>query len=250
MIDIAGEVFYDLDEILLLNHADPPRPYTNGLALHHSATVFTSNVAENEYAYIRSVEKYHVMPAPGGAGFGMFGYNAMAFPSGRVYVKGQCAGKRAHVGGHNHEYAGICMAGDYSTLRPSQPMIGGVARWVRAMRRLHGDVPLRPHGDVTAGTQWSSTCPGQGGRVALAAIDMLAAEPAEEEHEMTDEEFRAKLAEILTPYQSAVEAYMHNLNMRLIAEEQEHPEAGDPALRAEIDEIKRRLDEASAALKP
>ena len=239
MIAIGGEQFYELAPLLVLNQADPPRIRTIGLALHHAATLWNgSGGVDREVAYIRSIEDYHVNVT----GFGLFGYNAIAFPSGNVYIMGTCLGKRAHVGGHNHEYAGIVMAGNYMSGTPSEAMLDGVARWVRVMRRVYGDVPLFPHSLVTAGTAYATSCPGDSGRMALGVIELY----AKEDDVLTQDQFNDMLREAIGQtggYQEAVENYMNNLNQRLLVVEAGEEPNGN---QAEIDAIKKKLADAAA----
>lgn len=177
MSTIGGEDFLDLEPILQVR-TERIRPETIGLAIHHATGPMPPTTSAGEVAYIRGIEAYHLQ-----VGYGLFGYNAMSFPSGRVYAFRQCMGQRAHVGGQNHRYGGICMAGGYATFPPPAALVEATARWVRAMRNVHGEIPIFGHGTITAGTQWASDCPGGGGRSVLATIDHLAT-PGFEEDDM------------------------------------------------------------------
>ena len=160
-IIIGGGRFIDISAIV--GPDVKPRAATIGLAVHHTAgglvdvdANFSGTTEDEELAHIAAINAQHLA---NGWSCG-FGYNAIAFASGRVYVVGRCAGQRAHVAKRNHELAGCAMAGDYSVEPPPPGCIAGVGRWVRAMWAEYGaGLPVMGHG------QWAlpgegTACPG------------------------------------------------------------------------------------------
>lgn len=190
-ISWGGDTFYDMSSIISPDRYQ--RYATYGVALHHSVgaahfpdlNLSGSNMDE-EIAHIRQIEAQHLAQ-----GYGGFGYQAIAFASGRVYVAGDCMGARAHVAGRNGEIEGICMAGDYRVLRPAQPLIAGVARYYRARVNMLGVLTIKGHREwATSGNETS--CPGDAGLAAvIGAIYMTA---VAQEDDMTLAELEARIA--------------------------------------------------------
>lgn len=235
---IGREEFLRL-EVVLTVKIDPPRPFTDGLAIHHTATHATDGAMQSEINLIRSIENYHLS-----LGYPCFGYNAIAFVSGRVYIMGKCLGQRAHVGGQNHRYAGIVMAGNYSIEPPPEALQQGVARWIKAMWAEYGEKPVEPHSVITAGTQWATSCPGDAGRAALPQILQLA-----KEDDMDQAAFNAMLREAIGlpgGYQDVIGEYLNTLNARIIALEEETG-TDDDIFTTEIADIRARLKAISVA---
>lgn len=165
IVTIGGEQFFDISGIV---HPDRYlRPLNEVLVLHHTVAqteFYDANMngttMDEEIAHIENIDAYHWEQ-----GYGGFGYQAIAFQSGRVYTVACCAGARAHVAGENWRYAGIAMAGRYTTTEPAKCLMLGVGRWVFAMWKQYGCAPLKGHREVG-----QSTCPGDGGMAAMPKI--------------------------------------------------------------------------------
>lgn len=157
-MNIGGYHFDDISGIIPL--MSRLRPRTDGLVLHHTVgqTQFpdanmNGSSQDEELAHIKAIDTYHVSQSYGG-----FGYNAIVFMSGRVWVVGKCADWRAHTRGENDHLAGLAMAGDFSVWKPPLGVILGAAQWVHAMFREYGYMPVYGH-RYFGGT----ACPGDGG---------------------------------------------------------------------------------------
>lgn len=170
---VAGEEFIDIGGIV---QADPAlRARTDGLAIHHSVgqTHFTDKnfngtTEDEEVAHIIAIRDYTA--AKWGVGFA---YNGCVFASGRVYVVRHGLGIRAHVAFQNHRLEGLCMIGTYNTQRPSDALIAGAGRWVKAKHSIYGEIPVKPHRDWVAPEhkpQWSTACCGDAGVAAIPDI--------------------------------------------------------------------------------
>lgn len=186
-IAIGGDIFWDMSPIISPDRYQ--RYDTIGIALHHSVGAadfpdrnWNGTTMDEEIEHIRAIEAQHLAQD-----FGGFGYNAIAFASGRVYVAGRCMGARAHVAGRNGELEGICMAGDYRTLRPAQALIAAVARYYRARVNVLGVKPIEGHRDwALPGNE--TTCPGDAGLNAV--IGAIYAHTVAQEVGMTEQEIR------------------------------------------------------------
>ena len=175
---IGGREFIDISGIVGPDRYQRPR--TDALLVHHAGAGsaidadlnFNGTTEDEEIAWIRSVNAYHA-----NLGWGGFGYQAVSFPSTRVYTVGRCLGARAHIASQNDRYAGIVMPGDWSTSRPPQGVVDGLRRWASSMRVELGALPIGGHRDYALLSDPTS-CPGDGG---IAILQEL-------EDDMTDDE--------------------------------------------------------------
>jgi N-acetylmuramoyl-L-alanine amidase len=121
--------------------------------VHHTADngVEAHATVEEEYAYLRRIEEYHIRTR----GYKAIGYNYLVFPSGRVY-EGRGFGKLgAHTLGHNTD-VGVCFVGNFQHQEPTEAALRA-ERKLRRRLRLHG-VRLgkrEPHRET-----FPTSCPG------------------------------------------------------------------------------------------
>ena len=195
-ITLGGELFFNISHLVTVGNGT--RTLTDGIAVHHSVgqtefkdTNFNGTSMDEEIAHITAIDNYHTQQ-----GYGGFGYNAIAFASGRVYVVGDCSGKRAHVAYENGHLVGICMAGTFSDVMPPLGIILGVGRWIKAMWELFPTNPpqlVLGHREWVKpehAAKWSTSCPGDEGLKAVHGAIIKTAialreQPEHEAHEQT-----------------------------------------------------------------
>jgi len=141
--------------------------------IHHTVTATlpeTATVAQ-EQAQMRHIEQIGQDRFRQG-----ISYNAIIFPSGRIYQGVSWNRRGAHTGGRNSTARGIAFAGNFDTQQPSARMLDAAARLV-----AHGrgrwwtqGATVRAHRDVSA-----TACPGRNVTAArMAQIRTGAAAPA------------------------------------------------------------------------
>lgn len=149
--------FYDMSNLVTNDRYQ--RNTTDGLAIHHSVGAdYAGKTMEQEIEHIKYINQLHIELEYGG-----FGYNGIAFRSGRVYVIGQGGGGRAHVANHNGHLEGICMAGTYTNNYPALGLQLGVGRWLRAKFTQRGLLPVKPHREWVTDPKWATSCCGDAG---------------------------------------------------------------------------------------
>lgn len=165
-ITIGSEMFSDITPYVQPDRA--PRVRSVALVIHHSVTAqipLTRATSEAEkVAIVQAIDAYHVQQDYGG-----FGYNAICFGDGTVWVVGDGSGQRAHVAYRNHELEGLVLVGDYSTAPVPLGAVLGAARWVRAKWQQHGALPVLGHRQAAVAAS-PSACPGDAGMRALQTI--------------------------------------------------------------------------------
>jgi hypothetical protein len=121
-------------------------------AIHHTTgeSMNTIQSPERERSFLAGIDNFHRNER--GWPYGI-GYHDVAFVSGRVYCVGNPNTQRTHVGGHNHVYHGLALAGSWETEEPPAYMYEILAQHVVAQGL---PVRLERHGDVTG-----SACPGK-----------------------------------------------------------------------------------------
>lgn len=161
-ITIGSQDFYNIAPIV---GRDRYRRYaTAAIDVHHTAGRQTFASAAEEVAHIVAIDVMHRADPAITTGFA---YQAIAFPSGRVYVVGDTLGARQHVAGRNGEDVGIVMAGTYSIINPPVGCIFGVGRFILATLETHGLIPVRGH---RAAPGQATECPGDAGMAAIPAM--------------------------------------------------------------------------------
>mgnify|MGYP001566569674 CR=1 FL=1 len=245
IVTIGSEDFFDISGIVGPDFQ--PRSGTDGISIHHSVTSaadidinLSGSTEDEEKSLIIQINAYHRDIQGWSCGFG---YNAIVFPSGRVYTVGKCGGQRAHVAGKNHILAGIVMAGNYSGVRPTQALMEGVARWIYAMDAEYNNSNKLPVG----GHRWwasasdATACPGDMG---IAAIDdiLLLVDGEMEENVSTQQEFDDLKKEVRSQWETLYGHGWDDIDPpgtegRLVAEVRD---AG--GLVAMVKELERRLN--------
>lgn len=130
-----------------------PQPYIIETVVHHTADSGPSaNTKRAEKAYMREIQDFHMGPS---RGWSDIAYSLIVMPSGRVY-KGRGVNKiGAHVANHNTGRAGICLAGNFETSKPTKKQVASLTWLVKKHSRLRGK-PVKGHRDY-GGT----ACPGK-----------------------------------------------------------------------------------------
>lgn len=141
--------------------------------LHHSVTTHLSASATlaQEYAQMRAIEGI------GASRFGSKGgisYNFVVFPSGRIYEGCPIGRVGSHTQGYNTTGAGICLAGNYQTTKPTAAQIAAVA-WLlgEGVRRGWWQQPLLTGGHRDTK---STACPGSAAYAQIRTINSRAIE--------------------------------------------------------------------------
>ena len=195
-IAIAGETFWDISDLVSPDRY--VRPTTRALVLHHTVgqTVAedrnrSGTYRDEQIAHIQAIESFHRQK-----GYGGFGYQAIAFLTGDVYVVGPGDGARAHVAGQNAYYEGIALAGDWSQGPLPLGLVLGVARWVYAKWRQRGFLPVLGHREVP---EQETSCPGDGTLRARPQLLRTVEAYAEGRRQELEEQVRKALAAALGP---------------------------------------------------
>lgn len=169
-IEIGGELFYDIAGIVTPNRY--VRPLTDGIAIHHTVGQtafpdknFSGSTMDEEIAHIKAINEFHI-----GKGYGGFGYNGIAFESGRCYSVGKMNGARAHVANHNNHLMGIVGAGTFTTQPMPLGVLLGLARMVKAGWKEYGTVTVKAHGLWVTDPAWATSCNGDMGRTQIPTI--------------------------------------------------------------------------------
>lgn len=164
MIDFRSQIL-DPSPVGLMN-VNP------GIALHHTAAVTpqdgSAHAVEARYAkplatwtqeqeeqHIRNIDAAHTMNPD----IGMFAYHVMVFPSGRCYWCGDLNRRRAHIKDRNHEFVGLCVAGDF-TQQGLTPTLEKAIRY--AISEIHHTYPtamVAGHGQLAVPSS-PTACPG------------------------------------------------------------------------------------------
>lgn len=162
-IKIGNEEFHDISGIVTANRY--VRPTTDGIAIHHTVGQtafpdknFNGTTMDEEIAHIVAINEYHITK-----GYGGFGYNGIAFESGRCYVVGQMNGARAHVANHNNHLLGLVAAGTFTDNAMPMGLFLALARMVKAAWVVYGQVLVGGHMEFVTDPAWATSCPGNGG---------------------------------------------------------------------------------------
>ena len=199
-IIVGGEEFIDCSSIVQADFA--PRARTVGVAIHHSVGAsdfpdrnFNGTSEDEEIDHVLALEAFGRQKWGSG-----LPYPAVIFQSARVYIVGQGGGQRAHVAKRNHELGGAVMAGTFTNAnqRPTIGHIIGGGRFVKAMRALHGRIPVDGHRHW-APADWPTACPGEGGMWAVTEIVRFADAMERGEQTQIGEKARRVIAAALAP---------------------------------------------------
>jgi hypothetical protein len=170
-ISVGGLTFFDIASRVTPNRDD--RRLTDGFAIHHSAGAQHFPTMQHEVDHIDMINQQHI-----DAGYGGFGYNAIGFESGRVYVVGDGLGRRAHVAYENGHLEGYCMAGNFAENEVPFGLRLDAGRWLLAKFRQRGLHPVRPHREwvnTLLHPEWASECCGDYGTGAIYSMLQVAA---------------------------------------------------------------------------
>lgn len=169
-------VYFDISGIVGPNVK--PKTATVAIAAHH--TVGQSDFADSnmngttkdeEIAHIRAINSQHLA---NGWTCG-FGYDGIAFRSGRCYLVGKADGQRAGVAGRNHEIRSFVMAGDFRTAAPPLGAALGLARMINdTWIELGRVVNVAGHRELAIASS-ATACPGAAGITALRSLILPAA---------------------------------------------------------------------------
>lgn len=137
-----------------------PQTVVNQIFVHH--TVFpalnpTATRAEEEER-MRALQRFH----QDSRGYTDVAYQAIVFPSGRIYEGRPLNFVGAHTLNQNSTSKAVCFDGNFEESRPTQSAIEA-ARF--ACHFLGADKPIRPHGDV-----FPTACPGANVKAILASL--------------------------------------------------------------------------------
>lgn len=182
-ISFGGETFYDISGIVTPNRYI--RPITDGFALHHTAVHTSADTEDTELQHIQGINQYHITK-----GYGGFGYNAIVFPSGRVYTVGICEGARAHVAGHNNHLAGFVLADDLTTNPVGLGLLLGGGRLLKALAVKYGSLSLKGHQEWVTDPPQATSCPGNRAMTVLGSFYTIA-------RALIDAENKSKIKEAL-----------------------------------------------------
>lgn len=122
------------------------------IIIHHSATPGGETTVAREKATIGAIYNYHTGKHlwPG------IGYHAMVFMSGRIYITGGAEDIRYHASAQNGDSYGICLIGDFTSLRPLPVQLAKTRQLVEDVNKGLGRVmSISKHRDF-GGT----ACPG------------------------------------------------------------------------------------------
>lgn len=127
------------------------------ITVHHTAMATTG--VTDYYGAMRSIYSFHATSTNGGRGWGDIGYHLVIAPDGTIF-QGRSTGSAGqavfqpgtrsvptagHVYGANTGNIGICLMGDFTYERPTQPALDALTRVLRALTRGLG---LDPRGSV------------------------------------------------------------------------------------------------------
>lgn len=138
-------------------HGSGTRPYTNGVAVHHSVSgdyLTESSSLSDEMASLKAIEDYHLSL------YGFFAYHFAVLPSGNVYQVGNIDSWRAHVAKRNHELVGIVAVGTFTNRLPGKKQMEGIREAIQFIFSVYGPRPVKGHNDWAV-PGWGSQCAGK-----------------------------------------------------------------------------------------
>ena len=121
----------------------------DGVFIHHSVSPAPAT-KEGERAEMRNLQQIAFS-----RGFSDISYSFVVFPSGRIYEGRGKGVEGAHTLGYNDTAYGLCAAGNYETVRPTNELVKSLS-WLRRRYLRLADKPCRPHRAV-----YSTACPGR-----------------------------------------------------------------------------------------